>query len=612
MKKFLKSVLFVSIFYCLCAASAAAYDIDLEKIVVTPSRIEESAGASGRSTDVISEEDLRFMNPPDIASALKERTGVYIGDYGALGALKSASMRGSTSSQVLVLIDGRPANSPRSGGVDLATIPLDNVERIEVLRGPASSLYGSTAMGGVINVITKDAPREGQETEFSSRFGTFRTYQEQLSHGARIKNFGYRINSGYQSSEGHRDNSAFNAKDFSAKISYDLRPGNALTFGGGFYKDILGTPGFITSPDLNDKQSNAKKFFDLKWELELNEEENRETGISARLYQTDERLDFIETPSPLDKTTHRTISRGLNIQGNRRLSTWYRFIGGLDWTDHHNDSTITAKHRYEVWAGFLENELTPREDFKINLGIRVDDYSNFGSEASPSLNLLYRPEGGWSFRFLIANSFRAPTFNDLYWPSADGAEGNPNLVPEKGTSGEFGIEKKISGFCRIGLTYFRHDYSNLIKWQEDSDGIFRPKNVDSAVIDGIEQNIEITFFRRLDMAVYYTYLAAIDDKAKKDLTYQPNNRAQFSLTYNGANGLKAGFRALFVGKIFHDPANNVILKRYSTLGITVAKDLQENVNVFFDIDNFLNKTYQTRRRYPLPGLSVRSGIKLKF
>src|SRR3989338_3995996 len=589
--------------------TARAWDAEMEDIVITPSRIVETAGETGRKVDIISPKKLKYLNPKGISEVLKYSPSVTINDYGSLGAEKTIQMRGSTPSQVLVLVDGRPINSPRSGDVSLNNIALEDIAKIEVLRGPASSLYGSGAMGGVVNILTREPPDEGQETELTSSFGTFRTYQERLSHGAKLRNFGYRINTGYQSSQGHRDNAEFNAKEASAKLTYEFNPQNLLTLNSGFSKDKLGTPGTIASPDLNDRQMNRKNFLDLLWEVKPWEDKDIE--LSGRLYQNYDRLEFVETPEPLDKTTHSTKSRALNLKYNQKISELYRLIFGLDLTDNHNDSSKTAKHSYVVRAGYLENQFQPWEKLNVNLGLRLDDYSNFGSNVSPSLSLLYKLKGEARFHFLIARSFRAPTFNDLYWPATGVEEGNPNLQPEKGITFELGIEKEFSKFFKIGLTYFRSNYDKLIKWQQDPI-IFRPKNIDAATIQGLEQEVSISPLDYLDIKMSYTYLLAKDDKTHKYLTYQPKHKASLSLNYKGKAGLNAGLEGQFVDRSFDNAANSRYVKRYYVVGLRVSQEINDEINIFIKIDNLLNKKYQIRRRYPLPGLSVTSGIKLKF
>lgn len=597
-----------------------AEDIDLERIVVTPSRIEETYGESGRKVDIISSRDLKYLNPKNLSEALEETPSITINDYGSLGAQKTINMRGSTASQVLVLVDGRPINSPRSGDVNFSTISLDNIDRIEVMHGPASSLYGSSAMGGVVNIIAKQPPEKGQKTKLLSSFGTFRTYQEALSQGGRFGNFGYQLNSSYQSSEGHRDNSEFNAEDVNTKLTYALNPENKFTLQGGFYKDKLGTPGKITDFDIDDKQKNLKNFFDLNWSFKPDDR----TGLSTKIYQNYDRLEFMENSNissldtsfgratPLDKTIHTTKARGIDLQFSKQLFENYQGICGFNYVSNRNDSTASAKHEYTVRAGYLENQLNLTERFNIDFGARLDDYSNFGTQISPSLNLLYNLNDDSKLHFLLARSFRAPTFNDLYWPLSGGSEGNPNLQPEKGITAEFGIEKKFSKFLKIGLTYFRSDYDKLIKWQEDLDKISRPKNIDSAIIQGVEQELQINPFDNLEIDMGYTFLRAKDDKTGKFLTYQPEHKVNLTLLYKGPAGFNFGLKGEFVDRRFDKADNTISVKRYYVLGLRFNKKVNNSLDLFMNIDNLLDKKYQSRLGYPLPGFSLTGGAKIEF
>ena len=175
-----------------------------------------------------------------------------------------------------------------------------------------------------------------------------------------------------------------------------------------------------------------------------------------------------------------------------------------------------------------------------------------------------------------------------------------------------GIEKKFSRFFKTGLTYFKSEYERLIKWQQDSDTIWRPKNIDAAAIQGIEQEISISPLDYLDINISYAYLLAKDDKTHKYLTYQPKHKASLSLNYKGKAGLNVGLQGQFVDRSFHNASNSIYVKRYYVLGLRVSKKIKDKINIFTNIDNLFNKKYQIRRGYPLPGLSVTSGIKLEF
>lgn len=611
-------ILAVVIQLVLIRAEGIAGEVELEKIVVTPSRIEESSGEISRKVDVITSKDIENSSGKCLAEVLTELTSVNISDYGGLGATKNIRMRGSSASGVLVMIDSRPINSPRSGEAELATIPLENIERIEVVHGPASSLYGSSAMGGVVNIITKNPPEERQVTEFTTSFGTYRTYLEELVHGARLDKIGYLVTSSYQSSQGNRDHSEYIAKNVSTKLEYELNAYNKFVLNSGYHRSDLETPGSLSYFDYDDYQKTFKDFFDLSWNSRLFED----TNANIRVYQNYERLEFIEGPynawGDEGKSTHSTKGRGLDIQFNHDISNFYQLIWGFNGITNINDSNKTGKHKYIVRAGYMQNNLNLWDKLKFTLGGRLDDYSNFGTEFCPSFSFLYNLNKDTKLHGLIARSFRAPTFNDLYWPSISygpgwgGEEGNPDLKPERGITGEVGVLTKFFKFLQTDLTYFRSKYDDLINWVEDADLWWRPKNIDSAVIDGIESENKVYLGNNLELNLGYTFLRAKNDKTHNYLVYQPKHKFDCSLRYTGLNGFNIEFRSQFTDTRFHNAANTVKVKRFFILGIDISKKFGNNLTCFASIDNLLNKEYQVIRDYPMPGFSLTAGAKLEF
>lgn len=585
-----------------------AEDIDLDKIVVTPSRIEESAEDIGRTVDVVTSGEMERGGAQNLADALTELTSVDISNYGGPGTDKNIRMRGSTAAQVLVLMDGRPINNPRDGQTDLAAISLDNIDRVEILHGPASSLYGSSAMGGAVNIITKKPPQEGQKTELYSSFGTARTYIERLSQGARISKFGYLASGGYQSSAGFRANSAYNASDANIKLTYDVNSENNLTLNSGFYESRMGTPGPSSAPDPDDKQDTLKRFFDFNW----NFNPDTKTGISAKIYQNYDRLEFMENSTTYVKNIHTTIVRGINLQINQQLGDIYRLVGGFNYVKNMNNSTSSAKHEYDVTAGYIENHLDILQNLKVNLSARVDDYSNFGTQFNPSIDFLYALNENIKFHGLASRSFRAPTFNDLYWPDEVWAKGNPDLKPEKGLTEELGIELKANKYFNSDLTYYHSDYKQLIQWSDNGSGVWQPENISSAAIDGLELKNKFYISDNLDLDLNYTYLIARDKDTHKYLVYQPKNKVDAKLKYHGYNGLTVELRGQLTGLRFADAANNTKVKSFFTLGISVAKKIKNGITCFAYIDNLLNQKYQVIEGYPMPGFSFTGGLKAEF
>ncbi|MCG2714086.1 MAG: TonB-dependent receptor [Candidatus Omnitrophica bacterium] len=591
-----------------------ADDVNLERIVVTPSRIEESYGDTCRNVDVVTSKNIESFGSSNVAEVIANITSVNIRDYGGPGGLKTITMRGATASQVLVLIDGRPVNNPRNGQVDLSSIPLDNIERIEVVHGPGSSLYGSQAMGGMVNIITKRPPKKGQKTEATTSFGTFRTYTEKLLQGARIGKFGYLVTGGYKSSEGFRANSEFNSKDANVKLEYEVNSNNNLILNSGFYTSKAGTPGTITAPDIDDQQKDLQNYFDFNWDFKP----DNLTRFAAKIYQNYDRLEFMENSAGSakqvanSKSIHSTISRGFDLQFNSKLADVYQLVCGFNYVGNYNDSTSSAKHRYFVRAGYLENQWDALDNLKLNLGVRVDNYSNFGTEASPSFGFLYRLGQNNKIHGLVSRSFRAPTFNDLYWPNTTTAAGNPDLSPEKGITAEIGLETEINKYLSMNITYYRNNFDNLIDWVKTGE-FSQPINIKSAAIDGIEfKNRVFLGSTGFELDLGYTYLRAKDKETGKYLTYQPMNKADASLKYKDINGFTFEFKGQFTDKRFDDANNTISVKRFFVFGLSLSKKFDKYLTCFASIDNLFARKYQVVRGYPMPGFSVTGGLKLEF
>ncbi|MFA5275492.1 MAG: TonB-dependent receptor [Candidatus Omnitrophota bacterium] len=617
MKNICKKLVIAGFMFFISLGVGRTEDIELNKIVVTPSRIEESSGDVGRVVDVATSGEIERVGAQDLSDVLTDFTSVNISDNGGPGADKNIRMRGSTAAQVLVLMDGRPINNPRDGQVDLANIPLEDIDRVEIMHGPGSSLYGSSAMGGVVNIITKNPPKKGQKAEVYSSFGTARTYIERMLYGAKVSKFGFLINGGYQSSAGFRQNSAFNAKDCNLKLEYEFNNENNININSGFYKSRVGVPYKIDTPDLDAKQNTLKRFFDFNWSFKP----EPQTALLAKVYQSYDRLEYIDYSPNYIKDTHGTTVRGIDLQFDKQLLDLYRLVCGFNYVKNMNDSTASAKHKYDVAAGYIENRFDLFENLKINLNARVDDYSNFGTEINPSFDFLYSLSENIKFHGLISRSFRAPTFNDLFWPRRDyyyegfwvgGEEGNSNLLPEKGVTEEIGTEVKINKLLTLGLTYYHSDYKDLIQWSDDGTGVYRPMNVNSALIDGLEFENKIFITGNLDLDLNYTYLMARDDNTHKYLVYQPVNKFDACLKYSDHKGLVVELKGQFTGQRFADADNNTKVKDFFVFGINVSKKFKPGFTCFAYINNLANRKYQVLQGFPMPGFSFTGGAKVEF
>jgi len=592
------------------------YSLDLEKIVVTASKIEQLYKYSTQNISIITSKDLESTIIDEITEALDLLPSVDILEYGSTGSTRSVHTRGASSSQVLTLIDGRPVNTPRDGETDFNQIPLSNIERIEVLRGPASSIYGANAIGGVINIITKSGTQNLQ-TELFSKFGSFNTKHTYLTHSYKIKNFDYLFAYDYLTSHGHRDNSDYLSNNVNTKFGYQFNKDNRIIVSSGYYNSEVGTPGLISNPDLDDRQEAFKKYLDLTYSGKLLEGQN----ILLKLFHNFDRLEFIETFEPMDKDTHQTKVYGLDAQISQTFFDIFRTAIGTTFQENRLNSSSSGKHTYNLKGAYFESETDFLKQGTLKFGARWDDYSNFGDRISPSISCNFWLFDTFKLHALAAKSFRAPTFNDLYWPreeyfwegiSVGGVEGNANLGPEKAISYEAGISGYLFNKFKTDITLFKTKLEDLIEWSVDNNWWWRPQNVSSATIKGLEFETEFVFKEYLKANFNYTYLEAKNTSTKRWLIYRPRHLYKLKFVYSPSPKFDVGLSTIYKTKRFANADNTVYLKHYCVLNLNFTYKINKNMQIDFEVNNIFDRIYQEERDYPVPGRAFYGGMKVSF
>ncbi|MDD5449707.1 MAG: TonB-dependent receptor [Candidatus Omnitrophica bacterium] len=596
------------------AAYADDTGMNLEKIIVTPSRYEESYKNSTVDVSVVDQGEVAKSGATEITQILETLPSINILNYGSYGSTKSVHTRGASSSQVVTLIDGRPVNTPRDGETDHNTIPLNNIERIEVSRGPAASIYGANAVGGVINIITKSG-KEKMFTEVNSKAGSFFTFEGDIAHGWKPGAFDYFISLNRIESQGHRDNSDYEQSNYNVKLGYDINNDNRLTLETGYLASEAGTPGRNSDPDLDDRQEQWKDYMDLTWEGAC----WQDSKVLLKIYENLDRLEFIESLSPLlSKTTNQTKVYGADVQLSQAWFDIFRTSFGVSGQQNYLNSSASAKHDYNFKAAYIETELTMfDDDLTLKGGLRTDDYSNFGNRTSPSASFAW-----WLFdkiktHGLIARAFRAPTFNDLYWPKEDwgvfgGVEGNPNLKPETATSQEIGIGTFVFEKAEADVTYFYNKFKDMIAWTMGSDFWWRPTNVNRAVTKGTEVNLNYQVTDSLKLNLNYTRLSAIDEITNKWLLYRPRHEYKGSINYNLKDRWNFYLTGRYLSKRYTTDDNSRFLENYFVADASISYKVTKHGEINLTVNNILDEDYQEEEDYPMPGTSFLAGVKISF
>ena len=598
----------LSVFILIPAACAEEpVNVELEKIVVTPLGTQQDYGKVSRSMDVIGPYDLSSVHYENVSQSIDRLTSSQSSDYGSESGVKSLSLRGSSANQVLVLVDSRPVTDSQNGMAYLQAIPVDSIEKIEVIKGPASAIYGSGAIGGVVNVITK-SPSKKPKTVIESSFGSFQTIHDSFSNSATIKDFGYYFNYSYDSSLGNRDNSQYRSHNWTTRLDYKIGDDNKIYFNSGYFQDKAGAPGSIFWPTPDSFQLDFKDYFDLGWSAKLFED----SEINIRGYQNNDKLVYIASPDPYSGDAASGHTRGMLVQYSQKFFDFYKIITGFDGKMNRVDSTNVGKHENTERSPFVQNEVSIGKNIEVNFGVRNDDYSNFKGTASPSAGVAYKINEYSKIRMNYAKGFRAPTFNDLYWPFDGFEEGNPNLRPEKSSAWEGGFDLGYKSGIQLSATYFDNKLKDLIDWEPgSSDGIYRPTNVTSAEINGVELKTLIPLTRCLKFDFGYTYMNPKDVDQNKFLIYRAKNKCDMGLTLIYEKW-DVRLHGESLGRRYTDTANDNFLKKDFTASLDTSYKINNNLTTFVSVANIFNKSYQLELGYPMPGIAINGGIRGEF
>ncbi len=620
---FLALLLLFTVHCSLVTPAHAAEDeqeeiFDLGEVVITPTRTPILLKEAPLHVTVITEEEIRKSGAKNIGEVIERETGVKVDSYGALGASTNVSMRGSSSKQVLILIDGQRMNCIRGGDVNFAEFPLlEHVERIEIVRGPGSALYGSSAMGGVINIITKEPPKK-PTFSYETSYATHNTFINKFTHGAKIKKFGYLLSGGQYQSQGHRPNSDYTAHDIFGKFTYDLTDWSKLILEGGYYNGEVGLPGREDSPDYDNRLHTHRVWGSLGWKAKLGEQSN----LSLKGYGKEEKLkDIDHEAAPI---THRMDTLGGEAEYSVKIGERNKVTLGADLHEERLDSIRPGvrpdiEHDQTLQGYWIQDEIKIFEPLTFTIGSRWDYHPVFGTEGSPKASILYKVTKKTTLRASGGKAFRAPTLDDLYANVPRMGTGNPDLKPEKAWAYEGGIDQEFTKNLLGKLTLFRREVDDLIAWAWDPAlGTWTPSNVDTALVWGIESELKARMGKYFSSGIGYTWLETrnktVGANYNNHLTYQPMHKANAYLEYKTKFGLLARVEEEFVDSRFTTAANDkktAELPPYFLTNLRVEYT-KKYFTWFAECKNLTNTAYEMREWYPMPRRTGMVGMRVKF
>ena len=613
MKKLLLLAL-VSVFTVLSAGEAlkeaekdgsADKVFSLDEVVVTGTKAEKYLRDEPGSVELVTHDTVKASSNAGEAAA--SVSGVDVGRNGALGQTENMLIRGVASEGTLILLDGIPLNGSYSGLVDFSSLALDNIERIEIMKGPASSLYGANAVGGVVNLITKSKAGKPEFT-LGEKYGSFNTHDLNLGLSGKLELLSVNIGGSYKHTDGARPNSAFDAYNVNGKISYEFIKGSTLALNGGYYSDKVGSPGPSGAASPTDRQEDLRYFGNIETSLALTEDMN----FKINLYAGSTNQNFYSASA----TTSTEINYDLNAQYSYDLAGINVITLGARYRNNRLNQNLIGQKESTTKSIFAQDVLDMLGNMIFTPSIRLDSDSGYGDTWNPQAALVYNLEDGLQLKGSIGTSFRAPNFSELYWPlDSWGDVGNPALKPEKATSYDFGISYEAAGTLFARATYFQNNITDMIQWSLDpSTFLFTPLNVGNAVTYGVETEIKLRPAPIAELTFNYTWLSAKDTGTGKELYYRPKNKVNAGLKF------KASIFTLDLNAEYYDIRTgndaltylDVNLPAVIVSSARIAAKLAEASELFAGVSNLEDVRYELRSGYPMPGRTYYCGVNYKF
>lgn len=589
----------------------------LPPLVTISTRVETPEANVANSVTVVDEKKIESRREGSVLEMLRDIPGVDVVQSGSRGNATSVFIRGAESDQVLVLVDGVEVNSTTLGEFDFAHLTTENVERIEVLRGAGGTLYGSQAIGGVINIITKKGDGPPSLTVSAAGGNGYTQRQTAALRGAADR-LGYSLSVGHLQSDGFRK---FNDdyKNLAASARLDYRVLDDATLRGIFHfiqtdvglfnsnNFVHGNPG-----DPNAREERTEYLGKLEWAHKIfpNWDYRVAGSIFKELILDRDNVDkctFFGFPCD-SKSRDRFRPRILTgeFQTNYTPWEWNTATFGVEYKLRSASTSGGIDKAIRNIAYYLQEQLH-FFDQRLTLipGVRLDDNQEFGRAWTPSFASAYLfKDTGTKVRASYAKGFKAPTLNELFFPPAFGCPGfgNPDLGPEKSWEVNAGLDQTLFGDrMKISGTYFHREVKDLIQGEPipgDPFGCFRAFNVGRARFDGVEWSLAWKIFSFLGFNANYTYLDW--DTANGNLPRRPRHRGNVGLNYN-YDALEVNLLSNIVGgrDDFHaSKFTNIHMPAYARVDLAAAYRLPVNIDLvktlalFFKAENLFSRRYE--------------------
>lgn len=626
---------------CLAAAPAWASDGSLDEVVVVATRLPVPATKVGNTVEVIDQREIEASQAIVVSDLLASQPGIGVTRSGGPGALTALRIRGAEGDHTLVLIDGVQINDPAStgGGFDFGNLMVGDISRIEVLRGAQSTLYGSQAIGGVINIVTA----EGGETAGGSvqaEYGSLDSTLLKAAFGGRAGSASGRLAGSWYRTDGistfgaGNERDAFRNTSLAGRMGYELGPAARIDVRGYYARSRVETDGY---PPPDYVFADAGDYADKRQFVGYAGIELGSPGSSLR-----HRLAFQATHTDRDEYSgafgavssfgrYRGENERAEYQGSWQVAPGYSAVFGLqhERSRMHNDiDPLSADARLD--SAYLQLQAEPVRGLTLTGGYRRDDHDSFGTHGSLQFAAAWQAGPDTVLRASWGQGFKAPTLYQLY-----SGYGNPGLAPETARSWDAGIEQHWQdGRLRLSAVYFERTTRQLISFLDCPDpgntlcsapghqpfGYY--DNTALARANGVELKSVVMISPMLDLSANYTHARSRDRSPGSasfgmQLLRRPKDVANAAVNVHPVAGLTATAALRHVSSSPENdfdvfPPARISLRPYTLVDLRIAWQRNEQWQVAGRIENLFDRRYETVHLYGAPGRAAYLSVNRRF
>jgi len=598
--------------------------VALDNVIVTGSRAAVNPANLPMSVSVVNEKTIEGRFEQSILPIITEEVpGMFVTSRGIMGYGVSSGSAGGMNirgvgggSQLLVLIDGHPQYMGLMGHPLADAYQSLMTERIEVVRGPASVLYGSNAMNGVINIITKKQRRDGVHTGIKTMYGSYNTVSTEIHNSVRSGKFNSFVSLGYNSTDGHRDDIGFKQYSGYAKLGYDFSPHWNSFVDLSLTNFDASNPGAINSPILDNDADITRGV--ASFSLENNYENT--FGALKMFYNfgSHEINDGYSVGGTANDYRFRSNDRMLGVslyqtyrlfEGNQTTAgVDFQHAGGKAWNKfvNGNPDAQIAKEGINEFAGYINIQQSLFDKLTFNAGIRVDHHNVSGTEFIPQIGLSWFATESTVVKGIVSKGFRNPNIREMYMFPPQ----NPDLKPERLMNYEASVSQKLlNGALDFDMSIYYIKGDNMIQTIRNN-GV--PLNINVGKIEnyGLEFSTNYLINKNLRLSANYSYL-----NMEHKVLAAPAHKAYASINYSERKwSFSTGLQ--YIDALYtvlpNDSGVNGVKENFALWNVRAAYRPISSIEVFVKGENLLAQKYEINNGYPMPRATVFGGLNLRL